>query len=82
MGPLTVDITCDLSEGSGLDMGAQAESPCPLASLSKRGCSQGPQDDSGFRSRFVLGSRSLCRLLCPGTDWSASVTREAETHTR
>ena len=46
LGPLTVDIICDLAEGSGLDVGAQAETPGPLTSLSKWGYSHGPQDGS------------------------------------
>lgn len=46
LGPLAVDITCDLAKGSRLDVGAHVETPCPLASLSKRGCSHGSQDGS------------------------------------
>ena len=64
MGSLTVDITCDLSEGSGMDMGAQAESPCPLASLSKRGCSQGPQDDSEVSGAGSSWGQGRCVVSC------------------
>ena len=43
---MAMDITCDLVKGSRLYVGAHAETPCSLASLSKWGCSHGPQDGS------------------------------------